>query len=370
MPWNLPTLKTVRQNARAYIMGSLKGSNALIPNSVLRVLADVNAGLAHLVLQFIAWLANQILPTDAVDEWLDRWATMYLVNADGSKGRKQATFAVGTFNATVVSQTGATIFAGTLLGGANGVTYQITAQGSATAPGTVTVPIIALTAGAIGNLDTGTPLSFQVPPTGVLIGGQVGVLTGGADTETNDQLRYRLLLRLANPPMGGDTNDYVQWTLAVPGVTRAWAAQDMGVGTMTVRFMCDVLRAAQGGFPTQTDIDAVTAYLNTVRPVTVKDLFVVAPVPFPINFTISNLTPDDATTWTDIIASVNAMLFTKAAPAFTLNGVLQPAQTIFAVWVNDAIYNAPGVESFDFVASDFVPPNNGSLAVLGNVIHG
>lgn len=370
MPWNLPTLKTVRQNARAYIMGTLKGSNALIPNSVLRVLSDCNAGLAHLVLQFIAWLANQILPTNAIDEWLDRWATMYLVNADGSKGRKQATYSVGTFMATVTAFSGATIPDGTLLSGANGVTYQTTAQGQSAGSGPITVPIVALTAGAIGNLDPTTPLSFTTPINGVLIAGQVGVLVGGTDTETDDQLRYRLLFRLANPPMGGDANDYVQWTLSVPGVTRAWAAQDMGVGTMTVRFMCDVLRASQNGFPTQTDINAVTAYLNTVRPVTVKDLFVVAPTPFLVSFTITNLTPDDSTTWAGIIQSVQTMIFQKGAPAFTLDGVLQPAQTIFAVWVNDAIYSAPDVDSFDFVADDFVPPDNGSLAVLGNVIHG
>ena len=72
MPWTTPTLKSLRQNARAYIMASLPGADALIPNSAMRVLADCTAGLAHLVLQFIAWLAKQLLPTSSTGEWLDR----------------------------------------------------------------------------------------------------------------------------------------------------------------------------------------------------------------------------------------------------------------------------------------------------------
>lgn len=371
MPWTTPTLKTLRQSARSYIMASLKGADALIPNSVLRVMADVNAMLSHLVLQFIEWLALQLLPVTAQTIWLDRWATMYLINADGSRGRKQAQFSSGTATAMVNSPSGAIIDAGVLLSGANGVNYQVTAQVSSSGPGLVTVPIVALTAGSVGSLDPNTTLGFLTAPTGVLYGATVVSLVGGTDTETDPQLQYRLLLRLANPPMGGDANDYVQWALAVPGVTRAWASpQEMGIGTMTVRFMCDTLRAVNGGFPIQTDIDAVITYIDSVRPVTVKDFFVVGPVPHPIDFTISNLDFDTSTTWANITESVSAMLFEKAAPAYSLNGVAQAAQTIYVAWVSDAILNAADVNSFDLVATDFVMPNPGSMAVLGNIFHG
>ena len=68
-------------------------------------------------------------------------------------------------------------------------------------------------------------------------------VTGGTDAETDDQLRARILHRIQNPPMGGAQADYVTWALAVPGVTRAWAASEQGIGTMTVRFLMDDLRA-------------------------------------------------------------------------------------------------------------------------------
>ena len=369
MSWTTPTLRTLRQNARAYIMASLSGADALIPNSVLRVMADVNAGLSHLVLQFVEWIANQMLPITAVTEWLDRWATLYLINADGSRGRKQATFSAGSISINVIAAGGATIASGTIFAGPS-VQYQTTADASSAGPGAAISPVIALTAGAIGNLDAGSALTSFTPIAGTA-GATVISLTGGTDTETDDQLRARLLLRLANPPMGGDAIDYEQWTLSVPGVTRAWASpQEMGPGTMTVRFMCDDLRSSSGGFPLPEDVTAVFNYLETVRPVTVKDLFVVAPIPYPISFIISNLDSDDETTWNNIIASVQSMLFEKAKPGWVNEGIAQPAQTIYAAWVSGAILDAAGVNSFDLICSDFVMPNSGSMATLGSVIHG
>ena len=358
-------------------MAALQGADALIPNSVLRVMADVNAMLANLVLQFIAWLALQLLPVTATTIWLDRWATMYLINADGSKGRKQATFASGTVNASIISITGATIAAGSLLSGANGVTYQVTAQASTAVAGTLPVSIIALNAGAISNLDSGATIAFLSPPNGVSGSASVVSLSGGTDTETDGQLQYRLLLRLANPPMGGDATDYVQWALAVPGVTRAWASpQEMGIGTMTVRFMMDSLRATNGGFPISSDITSVANYIDSVRPVTVRDMFVEAPVPNPINFEVANLVNNNPTTWANIQSSIIALLLDKAAPASSVNGVSVPPQTIYVAWVSDAILNAGGVESFDLFdingnqLGDFVMPNNGSMASIGTIRHG
>src|ERR1700675_3999973 len=160
MPWTTPTLKTLRQTARSYIMSALEGADSLIPNSVCRVMADCNALLTHLVLQFIAWLALQLLPVTSSGIWLDRWATMYLINADHSRGRKQAQFSSGTATATFNLPSGGTIDAGGLLAGANGVTYQVTAQTSSSVPGVATLPVVALTAGSVGNLDPGSSLSF------------------------------------------------------------------------------------------------------------------------------------------------------------------------------------------------------------------
>ena len=57
--------------------------------------------------------------------------------------------------------------------------------------------------------------------------------------------------------MGGAQADYVTWALAVPGVTRAWAASEQGAGTITVRFLMDDLRADDDGWPTPADVQTV-----------------------------------------------------------------------------------------------------------------
>jgi uncharacterized phage protein gp47/JayE len=192
--------------------------------------------------------------------------------------------------------------------------------------------------------------------------GAVIELHGGADEENDNDLRMRVLLRIRQPPMGGDATDYVQWTLAVPGVTRAWSGPlEMGMGTVTVRFMCDELRADRDGFPANADIQAVTAYLNTVRPVAVKDFFVVSPIPQRVDVHIQNLSPDTASQRGAIEASLADMLFRKA----------KPGQTIFAAWKYQAIMDSAGVDSFDLrITTDDVMESPGHMAVLGDIVYG
>lgn len=372
MTWQTPTLKELRSRNRDYIVGALPGADAMVPNSVLRVMSDANAGLAHLNLQFLAWLAKNLLPDTAETAWLDRWANMFLVNADNSKGRKQAAFATGMIKVGQLGGLpGVIVPNGSILSASNLVTYQMTDDGTIGSDGTTIVPVIALQSGVIGNQLEGASLRFTTAITSLSASASVVLIDGGTDVESDDELRIRVLERLAQPPMGGDAEDYVAWALKVPGVTRAWAApNEMGIGTVTIRFMMDDLRADQGGFPTGDDLNTVRAYLDLVRPVTVKDFFVEAPVPEPINFTVKNLNPDTVNTWAALTTSVNNMLRERARPAFSLNGVLQPAETIYEAWVSDAISQAPDVISFKLIMDDHIMPYNGSLAVLGSVNHG
>jgi uncharacterized phage protein gp47/JayE len=207
--------------------------------------------------------------------------------------------------------------------------------------------------------DTG--LNVIEPPAG-FTGATVETLTGGTDEENDDDLRYRVLLRIRNPPQGGDAVDYVQWTLAVGGVTRAWCYPlEMGIGTVTVRFMMDVERVANKGFPSPADCRVVEEYLDTVRPVAVKDFFVTAPIPQRIDVQITNLTPDTNAIRSAIVASLEGMLYQYA----------KPGQTIFAAWKYYAIMNTPGIRSFDLISSaDDKMPSPGHMPVLGDISYG
>lgn len=365
MPWTTPTLRQVRITVRDDITAAFSGA-VMIGNSVLRVMADSMAGLGHLTLRYIDWAARQFLPDSAETEWLDRHADIWLVNSDNSKGRKSATLATGTI--TMTGTAGTPVASGTTLQSTIGIGYETTEQITI---GVIATPVAvrALDAGAQGNLGAGEILSMIDVVAGVDSVATVVTLQGGADDEDDDDLRARVLFRIQQPPMGGDANDYVAWALAVPGVTRAWSSVEMGIGTVTVRFMMDDLRASAGGFPTGDDIVTVKTYIESQRPVAIKDCFVVAPVPEPIDFRISELTTDTNATRAAIEASVTDMLRKQGAPAHIINGIQQPPQMIYAAWVSEAITSASGVVSFTLAMTDQEMPNNGSLAVLGTIVY-
>src|SRR5215471_19264033 len=121
MPWETPTLRQVREMVRDDVTTSLAGA-AVIGNTVLRVMADAMAGLARLLLKYLDWLALQLMPDTAEREWLDRHGQIWLVNSDGSLGRKGATLASGTvgFSGTP----GVVIPEGSGLIAPNGATYE------------------------------------------------------------------------------------------------------------------------------------------------------------------------------------------------------------------------------------------------------
>jgi uncharacterized phage protein gp47/JayE len=357
LPWQTPTLKEVRSLVRDNVRASLPGADASVPNSVLRVLSDAQGGLCHLTLQYIDWLALQLLPDTAETEWLDRHGTIWLTNADGTKGRKQATFAAGLVEFTGDADTVIPMY--TRLTGAGAAAGYETTVEIFIGTGPTEAPVRALDAGAIGNLEAGETLGLTVSIPGADHTVTVVEITGGVDQENDDDLRARILHRIQNPPMGGAQADYVTWALAVPGVTRAWAAPEQGPGTMTVRFLMDGLRADDDGWPTPSDVQIVHDYINKMRPVTVKDCYVLAPIKQFVDVTVQNLVPDTVEAEAAIEASLRDMLFTMAAPG----------QTIYAAWISYAIMNAPGVQSFNLITNeDCVMPSLGHMAVLGTLL--
>jgi uncharacterized phage protein gp47/JayE len=355
MPWSTPTLKDVRRMTRDYVLSQL-GAKAMVPNSVLRIMSDSMSGLAHLTLLYIDWLSKQLLPDTAEKEWLDRHGVIWLTNADGSKGRKAASYARGTVE--FIGADGTIIPVGTVLKGANGVEYQSVTQGEIASTGDATADVAALTAGAVGNLPNGEALTVEL--SGVESASTHGDLTGGANEETDDQLRERILFRIQNPPMGGSEADYERWALSVPGVTRAWAKMEQGPGTITTRFLMDDLRASDDGWPTPSDVQTVHVYIDKMRPVTVMGNYVVAPIKQFIDIEIAELKPSTMEVAGAIEQSVRDMLYDVAAPG----------ETIYSAWISYAIMKATGVQSFRLVTTDdYVMPSLGHMAVLGTILY-
>lgn len=366
MPWSTPTLLQVREMVRDDITTSLGGAQ-VVGNTVMRVMADAMAGLARLVLKYIDWLALQLMPDTAEREWLDRHGQIWLVNADGSLGRKAAEPTKGVIGLTGTA--GVMVPEGTGFVSPTGVTY-VTVEDKTLAIDTdqpTEVAVQAINPGSTGNLPSGSSLTLISALTGLDSGATVIDLRGGTDVETDEALRARVLARIREPPMGGCAYDYEHWAMNILFVTRAWCApREMGMGTVTLRFMADALRADGNGIPAQEDINIVRGYLDKVRPVAVRDFFVEAPVPQPIDFSLS-LVNDSLALRDQVAVSVASMLREKGAPAHHVNGELVAGITIKASWVAEAVNRV--TNDFNLTMEDIPMPHNGAIAVLGTITY-
>jgi len=309
MSFQRALLSELITQAETEIEANLPGADAALRRTVLGVLARVNAGAVHGLYGYLDWMARQILPDTAEGEFLDRHASIWGVE------RKAAAFATGTVDFTGTD--GVVIAGGSELKRSDGLKYVIGAdvpiQG-----GVASVTVTAQLAGADGVAAAGQALNLTSPIAGIDSGALVaaGGLVGGTDEETNADLLARVLARIQQPPHGGADFDYVTWALDVAGVTRAWVyAQELGLGTVTVRFMMD--EAYADGIPLAADVNAVQTSMDAVRPVT-ADLTVLAPIAVALDVTVSGLDPATQAVKDAITAELADLIKREAVPGGTI----------------------------------------------------
>jgi uncharacterized phage protein gp47/JayE len=181
-------------------------------------------------------------------------------------------------------------------------------------------------------------------------------ISGGSLAEDDEAYRARILARLAQAPHGGCANDYVEWALEVPGVTRVWV-EPSTLGTVYVRFMMD--EAHPDAAPTPTDVAAVSAHINDParKPIS-ANVVVEAPQIILVDVVFSSIFPDTAAVRANIEAELKDMLRTKGGCGTRIQ----------LSWIYQAINNADGLDYFSIVlpTADIVP-TSGQLPVLGLV---
>lgn len=364
MPFPRPSLTALRNTAIQDITTSgVPGLTGLLRNAVLRVLAWVMAGLAYSVYGYADWIARMGTPFTAADEYLYAWAGLIGIYPE------PATAATGT--ASFSGNAGVAMLNGTPLARQDGTTYQTTADAVTDASGIITVPIIATVVGAYTNCAAGTPIGISTPIAGINGNGTTGIVTGGADAETNDALRTRMLFKYREPPQGGANADYIEWAREVPGCTRAWVVPwGYGPGSVVVFPMFDDTESAYGGFPQGTDGCAseesrgptatgdqllVAEHIWPVQPVT-SLVYVAAPQPFPVDVTLEALEPNTADMQSQIVAALNDAFLIIGE----INGIVWPSD------LYEAILAVPGIEHFTMSvpAEGFQAPP-GTLPMLG-----
>ncbi|MXV35655.1 hypothetical protein GS535_03665 [Saccharibacter sp. EH611] len=368
MPFNRPTLtehrNSILQNMQS---ANLPGATNITRFSVLGVFAKVWAGMAHLHDAYLDWIAKQGVPWTATGENLEGWGNLKGIT------RKAASPASGTVTFQAVANT--TLPVGSEISLGNVGTATTTEAATADETGQVTLPVRFSTPGASGNVPLGTVATLANPIIGVQSSGLVSTaFTGGADLEDEEAFRARILTAYQTAGKNGRAQDYVDWALAVPGVTRAWVNPDgFGIGSVVVYVMLDNANAAQGGFPIGKDGSAtaekryhtasgdqltVANAINDLRPVTAL-VIVCAPIAQPIDFIISGLGADNTATTQAAISNALNDAFRRASG---------PGATVYPSTWNGALdaLNLPQY-SVQSPSGPVIAETVGRMPILGNI---
>lgn len=357
MPFRIPTLPELAQRTANAFRANLKGSDArLWPNNVA-VSAKVMAGAVWEAFAFLEYISRQSIKHLAEGPWLERHAYDY------GLARLPATYAQG--HVTISGDPNVAVPAGIVLQRADGVQYEVTTGGTVGVGGTVDLPVRCLTAGRIGNAVAGVVLTLTAPVDRLQTEHQVAAsgIGTGADQESDESLRQRLLHRLRYPPHGGAAFDYVRWAREINGVTRVYVdpvTAENGRTTVGVWFLMDDLYP--DGIPQVADVSAVRAYIETVRPAGAL-VEVAAPVPLPVDIAIEGLSPDTQAVRNAIVNEL-ADLFRRNARVSTLTD----PYTLYRSKIIEAISIAAGEDHHTLVApAEDVSAGVGSIPVLGRV---
>lgn len=249
-----PTLSSLSTRIQSDIETRLPEAGSLLRRSVLKVVAKVLAGACHLLYGYLDYQAKQVFASTANEKALDTIANEYGIS------RTAATYASGTAVANGTS--GTEIPENTELQNSDGYVYLVNDDFTVSG-GTVNITFIAKYAGVDYNDDANVTLSFVSPITGVnsTVTVDSSGIVGGADSESNDNLRERILTRKRIPPHGGTSNDYINWMKEVSGVTRAWCiSQWAGNGTTLLVFVRDNDTTI---IPTSTQASTMLTYITS-----------------------------------------------------------------------------------------------------------
>lgn len=374
MPYPRPALSDLRAQVASDLTSGLKTVDGLLRFSNLGILGTSVAGLSHQHYGFLAWIAKQATPYTATDEFLEAWAALKSVF------REAATFA--QLQATFMGAAGSVLPQGSQIARGDGVYYITTADATVGSTGTLTVNILASDAGSGSNAAIGTLVTLASVAPGIQSSGAVtGLVEVGTEIETDDSLRTRMLAAYQAKARGGAQDDYTLWALNCTGVTRAWVKPlGAGPGTVVVYVMFDGVNAANNGFPVGHDglsaLDnrataasvasgnqlAVANAMFASQPVTPL-VYLCAPSPAAVNFTITGLATSSAATRQAIAQAISQVMIDQGAPI--------EGSSVSLSAIESAIAAISGTAGF-VISSPAINIGNqrGYLPTLGTVTYG
>lgn len=229
-----PTTQQISDNIVAQMAVSLGQTIPLLPKSFIRVLAKTLAGVFVILYKYGGFVGMQMFirtMSSSSTEFNGTFITPLIEYGRqiGVGDPIAATRAELLINITVTNQVGTLPSGSQLVNAANGVTY-ITIGAVALSAPTVQATIRAVAdqaggdgSGEQGNLSAGAIVSFANPLANVARNAVVASQTvTGADAESFDAYRQRVLDRSQKRPQGGAYADYQQWATEVAGIANAY----------------------------------------------------------------------------------------------------------------------------------------------------
>lgn len=309
------------------------------------------AAQIHALYLQAAWTEKQCFPQTATGEHLDYHAALRGIQ------RKEAGAASGTlrFSVSAEAKSALTIPIGTVCMTSGLVRFETTQEAQLPVGALyVDVPAVALEKGAVGNVASGTIVTMAVAPAGIEACINPEAFTGGADNESDESLRTRVLetyRRLAN---GANAAFYQQQAMSFDGVVAASVnPRARGIGTV------DVTIATKKGVPEQDLLNEVQRYFEQIREIAV-DVKVLSPKKKAVTVAVSIKMAEncDKETVRQEVESVVASYF---------NGE-RLGKSVLLAELGAAVFSVDGVENYTFsLPSQDVEIQNDTLAVLDSL---
>jgi uncharacterized phage protein gp47/JayE len=258
------SFQVLRDRTYANYLSLFKPLDRTPRHSLVSVMANVDAGLAHMLQGDLVFLSKQLFPDTAEGEYLRaHWS--YKV---------PPLYAIAPIGKVEVSGIARTpVPAGIVFKSTLGKRYFTEKAYKISDNGKVLVDVKAETAGFESNLSAGSPLaivsaissgidSSAVTDTGIL---------GGVDAESDEEYLTRVIAALRNSVRYGKPGDYAAWAIdSSLEVSNAWEFKNFGIfGALLIQ----VINGNQqnGVFPVM-NLPEVRNYISRVSPPIVFDV--------------------------------------------------------------------------------------------------
>ncbi|MDR0322366.1 MAG: baseplate J/gp47 family protein [Treponema sp.] len=259
MAFNKDSLHVLRERTLANYLSLFKPLDKTPRHSLVSVMANIDAGLSHMLQGDLVFLSKQLFPDTAEGEYLrTHWSsTVPPLYAIAAIGKVEVSGIAGT-----------PVPAGIVFKSASGKRYFTEKAYKISDNGRALVDVKAESAGLDSNLTEGNSLAIvSAIPSCINSNAFVtepGIL-GGVDAESDEEYLARVLAALHNPVRYGKPGDYSAWAIdSSPEVSNAWEFKNFGVfGALLIQ----VINGNQkDGIYQVMNLAAVRDYINTVAP--------------------------------------------------------------------------------------------------------